>query len=160
MQLTGIRREFATARWELDVVICVAAALSLPFLMRILAFPLKAAPITITQLIAGATAITLAYLLSALLAKWLIRIRSWSFVWVALVGSMLYAIVRVMAGLPAENEYHSRFLTDISLTAYLYNYSVGTFIFVAFFFGGFSLIVSSFARILCAGLQSHKLLSI
>ena len=148
MQLTEFSREFGKARWGLDVLVCIAAAVSLPFLIGIWTFPLDASPVTFSGFMAGTAAIAFAYLLSSLLGKWIMRISSWSFVWVAAGGSVLYAIVRVIEDLPAAIDYHNRFVADSTLTVYLISYSVPTFILVVLLFGGFSLIASSFVRIL------------
>lgn len=153
MQLTEFRREFNKNRWGLDVIVCIAAAMSLPILIRIWTFPLKASPLDVTQLLTGFIGITFVYLLGSVLGKWLVRIRSMSFVWTAVVGSVLYAIVKTVLVLPGEIEHHGRFFADSTLTGYLIKYLVPPFIFVVFVFGGFSLIATLGVRLFCVAFR-------
>lgn len=148
MQLTAFRREFNIARWGLDASVCVAAAMSLPSLIRILIFPLEIGPVTVTVLLVSAFVITFSYVLSSVLGKWVIRIRSWSFVWTAVAGSALCAIAQVVQALPATIENHSRYAADASLTFYLIRESFLLFTFVVFFLGSFSLIATVGVRFL------------
>lgn len=155
MQLTGFRIEFAKARWGLDMIVCIAAAVSLHLLITIWTFPFETSPLDVSQLLAKVVSIIVAYVLSSVLGIWVLRIHARSFVWTAVAGTITYAILEVALILPRAIEYHGRFGVDSSLIGYLLRNSIPPFILILILFGGVTLIVSSFVRILWVSLRSH-----
>ncbi len=160
MQLTEFKREFDEARWGADAIVCIVAAISLPLIIRLLTFPLEAAPLNFPLVFTGVIGITIIYLLGSALGKWVIRTRFKSYIWIPVTGSLLYAIVKVTLALPSVIEYHSRFHSDEMLLVYLVNDLTPGFIFTVVVFGGYSLIATMVFRFLFAvfrsGLQRVK----
>ena len=150
MQLTEFKYEINKARWGIDVIVCIAATISLPLLISIWTFPLESSPLTFTGLLPVAVAVAVIYFLSSIIGKWVVRVRSRSFVWTAVAGALLCATVQVVLALPDAIEYHSRLVLDKSLTHYLIVYSAPRFFLLAFVLGGFSLIATVSVRLLLA----------
>ena len=150
MQFSELKHEFNKARWGIDIIVCIVTAVSLPLLFRLLTFPLEATPLVITKLLTSVAVITFLYLLSSVIGKWVLRIRSKSFLWTPVAGALLCAITQAIFALPSAIEYYSRFVQDKSLIRYLIGYSVPGIIFIVLVLGGFSLASTVAFRLLFA----------
>lgn len=147
MQLTFLTTELHKPRWVFDMFVCLVAASGLHLYMVWMTRGFKISPPDPQKLFEDILMIILAYTLSVFAGHIFMKKEWKSFIWVSIVGSILFPSIRIGLAIPGSIEYYYRFTLEGSLLSYLVSSFLGIFLFAVVAFAGVTLVASLLARV-------------
>jgi len=119
MQLTFARTELSKPRWIMDMVVSSIAASGFYLYIVWMTRMFEVTPLKPEKLLGDVLMIVLAYTLSVFAGHILMK-KGWSsLVWVSLVGSTIFALIRIGVAVPGSIEHYYRFRPDEPLLTFL-----------------------------------------